>query len=770
LSKTITAIETAIEKVESSGLPDTAKQMILRKLKAQLKHQKKLEAKKETKRLRAGPDAVDFKPKPKPKPKPTVVEAKKETKDVVTPVLPVKPSDSPGIRELKGIVEHATYWKEYEEKGKLPPGVEIPPEVKELGKEKEYVKTVIDVSAGLISEEKGKQRLSRAMEQGFKQLSPEKQEEYGYKYTEWEKIPIYERKYYPGAKKHFAEFTEEEKTQAFKEYVKTKPGLKILVDAGYKVEDWSQEMREIVWEDVTTPWEKLKEERYRKLPWWQRTLEAGVWGFTTALVSPILIGEEIAKHVTDYEPVGAKAIAYVRASPQGLIGGALEEGIAKVTGGRSEAFQEMQKYPVETVGATVGEIAGFWMLGKGFKTVGYGIKEITKGTIRTIPRITGVIRRYRPYRIKFDTYGRFPGTEVGKESVSAFQKITRKQFFKDILAWARGEKVFRREVPLKAVKVFEPKKPLPPDTGIYIKKVTYRGFGKPKLVSKWTLLDKPGRYVDIVLKKIYEAPGVGRKLFVGHMKKLTVKGWFVKKIQKSYVTHTIEWKYGTRYYPPPEHLIHPGITKPPVTIAIKRFIPVGMKNIWKNQQATMSLVKPQTSLIKHISSGKVGYIAGATPTILIPYNIRGLSFVLAGMYGVTQATDYTQKIMQRQQPLKVNLQKIKHIQKFETDFMEDTKKDVDNIHNNFQKTITITTPKLKTTQATTEIPEPKIETPSYPVTPKFIFPPILYPEEGVRKRKKKMLPSEDWGRFYYYREFKIPELERVVKKVEKILE
>jgi len=709
------------------------------------------------------------KPKTTIKPKPVV---KPEPEKIFVP--PPRTLKEKIIRTVDVVKQ----WQDYQKTGRVPKGVSIPPEIKELGKEAEraYVKASVDVSIGVKTKEQAMEELSKVMEREFKKLPPGKQEEYGYKYTEWEKIPIHERKYYPGAKKHFEEFTEEQKTEVFKEYVKTKPGLKILVDAGYKVEDWSQEMRKIVWKDVTTPWEKRKEERYRKLSWWQRTLEAGVWGFTTALVSPILIGEEIAKHVAGYEPVGAKAIAYVRAAPQGLIGGTIEEGIAKVTGGRSEAFQQMQKYPVETVFATLGEVAGFMISGKAIKTVAVtGTKHAFKTAIKTIPKVYGKIHRpsywlkpgYKPVRIE-----------------TFWEKVGKTKVWKTATGWAEGKLVRVTELPLEKIRYLGGKPSGITKEGLtfYGRITRYKGIGKPVWVPKKVAEQfRPGKFVDITYRHIAKAPGVGKTEFIRSIEMIAKpKGILFKRVSTKYLSITEKGRYGIEYFTPPS----PGVTgyvKPSVTIAVKRFIPTGMKNIWRDQRATMSLVSHQTSLMRHVTSKSIGYLGRRVPSILVPTYIRGITPVLVGMFGVTQITRGLQRSMQRQTLLlpRVGLQIVKpeyvkpgYIEDVTSDVTEDIDDITSNIQANIQKTALVTIPELEQTQVyqpVTETPVTPSLKPSYTVTPKLKVPFILFPEEKKRRRKKKIIVPEDWGRFYYYREFKIPELEKVVKKVEKIV-
>jgi len=687
------------------------------------------------------------------------------------PLIPHKPkpkTDIPRPKTTKEKIMHAVrtiaQWRRYQATGKVPEGVTIPPEVKELGKEAEraYVKASVDVTLGKPEKQVTKE-LARVMEREFKKLPLEKREEYGYKFTKWEEIPIYERKYYPGAKKHFAEFTEEQKTEVFKKYAKRHPGLKLIIDAGYKVERWSPEMRETVWEDITTPYEELKRKRYEKMPLWLRTLEAASWGAATALTTPVLIAEEVAKRVTKYKPVGAKALAYVQRGPPGLISATIEEGIAKVTKQRSEAYQKMAKYPVEAIGATIGEIAGILMLGKGIKAAGRGVKEITKGTIRTIPRITRVITKYRPYRIR--------PVKIGKEAVGPLEKIVRKPIIKDIRAWAKGEKIFRREVPLKAVKVKQ--KLLPPDVDVYIKKVVYKGIGKPKLVPKEMLIRKPGRFVEITFKKVYEAPGVGRKVLAAHMEKLTTKGVFVKRIEKVHAALTKEWKWGRRYYPPPEAPALPRyLGRPPVTIAIQRYIPISIKKLWKSQEAAMRLIRPQVETVRRITGTGIGVLGrGAEAFIYVPYTVP-VGLLSLGVVGWGRAIAKVQAQQQKIARLAIGVPKVGMktlylgLEKI-ADITVDVSEDVDKMIKEMQVQTRVTIPKV--------VPEiPKVEEPLLTVAiPKTLIPKFKFPfafvliDEEEEKRRRRIITPEEWKRFYYYREFKVPRFEQVMKKIEK---
>jgi len=502
-------------------------------------------------------------------------------------------------------------------------------------------------------------------------------------------------------------------------------------------------------------------------------VEAGVWGVGTAFMAPVLIGEEIAKRVTKYKPIGAKALAYVQRAPLGIISATVEEAMAKVTKQRSEAYQKMAKYPAEAIAATAGEIAGLWMLGKGVKAVGRGIKEITKGTIKTIPRITRVVTKYRPYRIR--------PVRIGKEAVAPLEKIARKPIIKDIRAWARGEKIFRREVPLKAVKIFKPKKPLPPGVDVYIKKAIYRGIGKVKLVPKEMPIEKPGRFVDITLKKVYEAPGVGRKVLAAHMKKLTAKGVFVKRIEKAHVTLTKELKWGRRYYPPPEAPAlprYPG--RPPVTIAIQRYIPVGMKRFLRDQRAVMSLLRRQTETVKHISERGIGMLGrGAEVFIYVPYTVPGVALLPIGIVGIGRAVAGVQIQQQKIARLATKVPKVgmktlyrdlERAADVTVDVWEDIGHDVDEMIKEIQVQTRTTIPRVIPTYKAPkpeEVPLPPAVVPEVFI-PKIKFPFVFaLPDEKEKRRRRRIITPEEWKKIYYYREFKVPEFEKVMEKIER---
>lgn len=72
---------------------------------------------------------------------------------------------------------------------------------------------------------------------GFEKLSPKEKEQYGYKFTDWSKVPVADIKFMPGGQKYLSSVTPERKERLIKEYRKDfSPSGVLKAEATYKGE------------------------------------------------------------------------------------------------------------------------------------------------------------------------------------------------------------------------------------------------------------------------------------------------------------------------------------------------------------------------------------------------------------------------------------------------------------------------------------------------------------------------------------------------------
>jgi len=236
----------------------------------------------------------------------------------------------------------------------------------------------------------------------WKTLTPGEKEEYGYRYTPWESIPIGKRKHYYGAGKYFGTLSLVQQQDLISKVlsrgktitgepqltgmwgVKGISGISPLVLAQRGAEfkkaglTWEQAIQRTTWEAISLPEQVFKTRTFEGLPFWERYQYAGSQNLINATLFPVTLTQMGIKYVRgegDLLDIGkrietgktltgfdvSKQLQKVSMGPPGLVSAGIGEAI---TLGKSEAFETMAKYPIESVFATGGELLGLYFGGK----------------------------------------------------------------------------------------------------------------------------------------------------------------------------------------------------------------------------------------------------------------------------------------------------------------------------------------------------------------------------------------------------------------------
>lgn len=251
--------------------------------------------------------------------------------------------------------------------------------------------------------------------------------------VDWESIPLKERKYYPGAKEHFAALSNDEKIRAvgtdninrlIKEYtsksmtdITRRNRIHQYASTTFKGRDdaVTQAVINVLWEDLTKPEREVKEAYYEKLPvgeqhaqTWAQMARKFFVEYLTFPVTKYRMAADILKKKTGFElpkipiftPIAATIVgaqdkyrqweAEQTIGPTGHItttGMALTPHIMPTLGYTKQEVRDVEtqleyekkqqeKYPLQTITATFGEVSGLFA---GGKVASAGKAGISKG-------------------------------------------------------------------------------------------------------------------------------------------------------------------------------------------------------------------------------------------------------------------------------------------------------------------------------------------------------------------------------------------------------
>jgi len=244
-----------------------------------------------------------------------------------------------------------------------------------------------------------------SVKSAVKNLPPEKREEFSYLYTDWESIPVEERKFYLGSKTYFKNLSKKEKetmskkyleSESFEKYISSPKGeqelsaiAKSLQEKEMKekygpfavssvsIYDYDKAKKELAFSNVFKKTSVFKDLGLRT-KYKRSFIESG----TSAAAFPITLFQTGVKYVTGkgsytdpisriqtgktfLPDVNTEIIEPVKiGAPSGLISTTISEGIGFATGKKSGEFKKYMDDPVAGGFATAGEIAGFMVAGK----------------------------------------------------------------------------------------------------------------------------------------------------------------------------------------------------------------------------------------------------------------------------------------------------------------------------------------------------------------------------------------------------------------------
>ena len=294
----------------------------------------------------------------------------------------------------------------------------------------------------------GEKAQEQAISSAYGHLSAEEKQEYGYKYTDWKKIPVDEVSNYPGFSQYYSSLSpgQQEKTikefresSKFKEYIDTTKGYgqltsiaqsqheKLLKEPQVLVPGWINpfggDIKQPQWmADLNVAavsvfdFEKAEKELAKKMLLEKTALDEKIFeslGIRTSSIRsygeaalslslfPVTLTQTGMKYITGTgawtDPLGkistgktflpdvSKTLSESKVSRvEGVIGGTIGTAL---TLGKSGFIESSQKYPWQTAFATVGEISGL--------TVGSaGVRAAYGGTIRAGGAIRGFASKY----------------------------------------------------------------------------------------------------------------------------------------------------------------------------------------------------------------------------------------------------------------------------------------------------------------------------------------------------------------------------------------
>lgn len=250
----------------------------------------------------------------------------------------------------------------------------------------------------------------------YKSLTQKEKEEYGYRYIPFIDEPISTWKHYPGGTKYLKSLSKEKKeelaTRFLKEHkVEHDPwyvfGSTWRVDkqsvSGFRTKGLKDEeaRRKIAWEELTTLPGQLRQDFYDELSPIGSSMYSFGHNLADIMMWPVTLAQTGVKYATGkgditdpigristgktfFPDVGKELQSRKIGGPSGIITIGISEGIGVLTGKESQEWETAQKYPLETIFATGGELLGFYLGGQYATNIYKGVKDLSlKGLGKT---------------------------------------------------------------------------------------------------------------------------------------------------------------------------------------------------------------------------------------------------------------------------------------------------------------------------------------------------------------------------------------------------
>ncbi|GAG55952.1 unnamed protein product, partial [marine sediment metagenome] len=239
-----------------------------------------------------------------------------------------------------------------------------------------------------------------AAQEAYRSLTEHEKEQYGIQFQTFKEAPVEEWKHHPGGLEYLESLSKKEQEELAMQLIESEGGIE-----GFKRSLTREEILEVAsrhaarggvyggqidekfWREyaleqiMKTPTER-RELYYGQLPPPARWYSAAFKATISTAAFPIILPQTVVKYVRGEGPlldplgriqtgkplifpdVAAKIHKYAPPAPSGAIGIGISEAIGWATGREVGEWERAQKYPIESVFATAGEITGLLIGGK----------------------------------------------------------------------------------------------------------------------------------------------------------------------------------------------------------------------------------------------------------------------------------------------------------------------------------------------------------------------------------------------------------------------
>lgn len=502
-------------------------------------------------------------------------------------------------------------------------------------------------------------RYQESYQRGYRSLTPQEKEEFGYKYTQWEKIPAEQIRQYPGGERYLQENIEPVVTR----YIEEKGGPeKVPLDPffyasyqakyGYKPPRSEDVIRMQAKEQLLYTFEEQRSRQYSRLPLYSQLVTSGFGATVRTVAGPVVLGQTVIKLATGKQvgpDIGA-GLKSVQLGPSGVIEASISEGVGVFTGRSPGEYKKISENPLGAVAATGGEVLGMLMLSGTVRGVKPYVASGFKSTVRFTPKAYTQFQKVFPKPVMLES-GKQVGSPVLGKLYSGVERFGQTGFYQNIYGYATGRLGFVKTLPLKSQVFYEGSRTGVTEGKTSIFQVTrkFSGIPRTRLVPKVigeryqlgdvismgegaierTFMGKP---TGFLLKKAETYTGLYKRIsddvvgLAGNVEKSPfVRGGFIRSPDEIMTTKFLEVK--------PSKFIRSGFVRqePKIDIFIAR---KGFKGFIWSDEAAMS-VTPQVQIPKvtpGIGFGKTISNLGKL-SVNIPSTVFSTGFVpISGLF------------------------------------------------------------------------------------------------------------------------------------------
>ena len=285
---------------------------------------------------------------------------------------------------------------------------QVPPEVKRLGMEKEFIDTAYRQFLGIADEGlypdigvTSEAVFNVKLQKKYEKLPEVEQFKYQMDFGDMASVPMSEWKYYPGG----SEYMKARKESMIDKYIesgevgtlRTDPSKLtsargiggIYAGAGPQVDVDVGAIRRQAWDKLTLTPEQHHEKYFYEMPAPVRWASSAAHAGLQALAFPITLPQTVIKFATGGKtlilPDVGEALYKIRpGGPTGIIETGISEGVGAITGKSPGAWERFTKDPISGLFATGGELIGFYGAGKGVSALRKAVTPRITSGVRTI--------------------------------------------------------------------------------------------------------------------------------------------------------------------------------------------------------------------------------------------------------------------------------------------------------------------------------------------------------------------------------------------------